>query len=673
VGCGGFWRDIDQYGRLLRESRKLEDGRTIEVGRSTTEPDKWAPAPPLNAHDEPYPHQLFWRDTAGETGAPNSSGVRYVDGEGNWQDVFTDAAGGERIARRGLGTRVREYLAEHPQRNTAAEDPAGVWVDKNHRMQITGRRDHWGEHYIEAHGSPVQTTWRWRSYHQDQPNLCVAQGIRKQNRGSMFSPVWDDSYRDFNEHGEPVRERNATDRGDTWINAVPSARGTWTWQRVTADGTVHSSGVRIYDNFDQGHWRDTIDGTLVRFRGGRQLRELDYTMPDPRHPDAGVTVHDGVWKEFNIGKVFRERRLIDAERSLYREIDNQWHQWREYQHGSLTAVRTIDGRVWQTDAFGRWHTMSWAKIPNHASLPPVNEEHTVGLEGHRSWRLVGRELHYQGFAPEFRGHWRNLRDIWAVEWTGIRDGGSVSMPLWQREARMLLLNFFSSFVLNFLGTLMATAAENHGKISLQSVEKALFNGTVSGTIGSGITMLQDTTRLQKLKMGLSNMDWAHGFHTSLLYQTDPWATDIGIRLYPIRWRLATYVYFNNLVVGGASSLVYNSADAAIFGVNGHKRTGTQALLAGAWGTAATELLGVTTGLAQNVWHFAAAGRLYARGGIGDMVWAAGENTIQSYLGYEWESGHHTNITSARPFQSVPPPPTPGKPTTSPAPSSGSHS
>jgi hypothetical protein len=282
------------------------------------------------------------------------------------------------------------------------------------------------------------------------------------------------------------------------------------------------------------------------------------------------------------------------------------------------------------------------------------------LEGHRSWRLIGREVGYPGLAAELGGHWRNLRDNWSVEWTGVREGASAHMSLAAREARTQLLTFLSSFVLNFLGTLAATALENHGHLTVKSVEKALFNGTVSGTITSAVAVLHDTTRWGTLRMGLSNMDWAGSRNNPLMHQTDSWETDTGVRRFPMRWRMATYTYLNGLAVGGISSFVYNSADAAIFGVAGQQRTGDQALLAGLWGAASTGLLGVTTGLAQNAWHFAASGRLYSRGGLGDMVWAATENTVQSYLGYEWESGHGTDIVPSRPFQNSsqtsPPPP-----------------
>src|SRR5205807_9669082 len=139
-----------------------------------------------------------------------------------------------------------------------------------------------------------------------------------------------------------------------------------TWQRVTADGTEHSAGVRTYIDVRKGHWNDTVDGTvntLVRLRRGRRVREYHYTVADPGRPDASLTVDRETWKEFDIGTAFRERRLIDAGRRRYREIDHQWHQWREFQNGRLVEACNIDGRVWRTDAFGRRRTMDVAKLP----------------------------------------------------------------------------------------------------------------------------------------------------------------------------------------------------------------------------------------------------------------------------------------------------------------------
>jgi hypothetical protein len=695
LASGGSWRDIDEYGRLVRESRKLEDGRTIEAGRSATDPDKWAPAPDFPAphvhRRSPYPYQLYWRDSKGADPAdPASSGIRHVTGPTEWRDVFTDSVGEERIARLAHGKRVREYLAEFPPKDTPAGNRSGIWVEKNPRMQITGRRDRWDDLYIEAYGSPVRATWTWRAYTAGDPARPVGEGIRKQNRGSLFSSTWDDSYTDFLRTpggvGVPVRMRNATDRGDTWINAMPSADGThWTWQRITADGTVQSSGIRTYTDTVEGHWSDTINGTEIRYRHGGPVREFHCTPAAPRPttppqpgslaallatsahhfhatsaPTPGVTVDRGVWKEFDSGRVLRERKLVDPERRRYREVDHQWYQWREYHNGRLVEQRTIDGRVWRTDAYGPRHTRDVTKLPVYASLPPVRGE--VGLDGERSWHLIGREVNYFGLAPELRGIWRTVRDAWAEPWTGVRGGESVPLPMWQRQVRDKLLTFASSYALGFTGTLAAYAAEYH-TLNAKAVEKALFNGAVSGILTSAVSLAYDTTRLGTLKLYAGNLDWGLSQNLSRKMLTESWETDLGIRLFPKRWRGATYIYADYLATGALSAFVTGSADAAIFGVNGHRRTGSDALTAGLWTAAATAVTGVSSGLAQNIWHFLAAGRLYSRGGLGDMAVKAVENTLASYLAYWEERGTPLDTTTPLP---TPAPPTRPMPSSSPS-------
>ncbi|MBV9023733.1 MAG: hypothetical protein JO362_08040 [Streptomycetaceae bacterium] len=691
LATGGSWRDIDEYGRLVRESRKLENGRIIEVGRSATDPDKWAPAPDFHRDKhQPYPYRLLWQDSKGADAVGEvSSGIRYVEGKDEWADIFTDSAGVERIARRGHGTRVREYLVAYPRRDAPATDPSGVWVEKNPWMQITGRRDRWGQMYIEAHGSPVRTTWTWTSYQPD--GTVTAQGIRRQNRGSPFSSTWDDSYIDLvrtpGKADIPVRERNATDRGDTWINAVRMPDGTWTWQRISADKTVHSSGVRVYTDFAKGHWSDTIDGVEVRFRRGGRVREFTYTVPDeptpppapvpapvpeesprPRtvtgllaetahhfQPATGVTVDRQVWKEFEAGKVFRERKQVDAETGRYREIAHQYRLWREYVGERLVEQRTFNGWVWRTDALSRWHT---AKITEFAGLPPVGGE--VGLDGHRSWRLIGREVGYLGLASEFAGICRTLRDVWVAPWMGARGGASVEMPMWLRQVRSQLFGFSSSFTLNFAGTLLATELEHH-RVKTGDVEKALFNGAVAGTLTSSVDAAYGTTRLGKIKVGLASLDGGVSQNFSRKLLTDDWDTDLAARQFPARWRAATYAYFNSLALGAITGFVTNAADAALFGVDGQPRTGTDALQAGMWGTAASAFSGATTGLAQNIWHALEAGRLFARGGLCDMATAAAEATLASYLAYWAEAKSPLHITPGRPFQNPAPPalPAPG--------------
>lgn len=511
--------------------------------------------------------------------------------------------------------------------------------------------------------------------------------------------------------------------GDSWINATPQPDGTWAWQRVNADGTVHSQGTRAYRDFAKGRWSDTIAGQEVRWRRGGAVREFDYTVAEvprtagpprpqydqpqydqprhdqPRHdqpvvrlpgsgipslheasppvtdrprttlaqlledsarnfrqdprPSVTVTVNREVWKEFDLGMVFRERKLIDAETRRFREINHQWGMWRDYRNGRLVEQRTITGRVWATDPFGRRQTAEALKLPEYFSLPPVGGE--VGLDGHRSWRLIGREAPYRGYASEFRSTWRNWIDVWSVEWTGVRDGESVSMPMWLRQMRAQPLTFLNGFTLGFASSLMASAAEYHGHLSLKAVEKALFNGAVGGVLTGGVALAHDLTKLQKIKIGMANLDWAPSMNSSLIGQTYDWEGDLATRLYPRRWRSATYEFINALLIGELTAFVTGAADAAIFGINGTDLTGLQALKAGAWGAAGGAFAGVTTGLAQRAWHFVEAGRLYSRAGLGDMVWTAAERTLSSVLGYWEESPKAADIPYATTAPTAPAP------------------
>jgi hypothetical protein len=139
-------------------------------------------------------------------------------------------------------------------------------------------------------------------------------------------------------------------------------------------------------------------------------------------------------------------------------------------------------------------------------------------------------------------------------------------------------------------------------------------------------------------------------NSSLYGQSYDWEGDLATRLYPKRWRSGTYLFFNNLVLGTMTSFVTGAADAALFGINGHKLTGEKALEVGAWGAAGAAFAGITTGLAQNAWHFISAGRLYSRFGPGDLVWYSAERTLSSLLAFWEESPKAVNI----PYATVPP-------------------
>ncbi|MEU6227711.1 actin cross-linking domain-containing toxin [Streptomyces sp. NPDC047042] len=670
--AGRNWQDIDRYGRVVREVRTLENGNVIEVGRSAVDPKQWAPAPKWNGTADSY--ELPWRDT--RTG---TTGIRHVSPDGDFVDVFKNADGDELLSMRSQGTGVREYLAENPARGIGADDMSGVWVDKNTQLQITGRRDHWGELYVEAHGDPRKDHWTWKA---TGPDGEATEGIRVQNRGSLVhTRTWDDSFIDFErsaggKRGDAIRERNATGDGSVWVDATRRSDGTWSWQKIHADGTVESKGVRTYQDLAKGRWSDHIGTDVVRFRDGGRVREYAYTVNEPavappvdtgrvtlsdllarsaRHfePDVSATVNREVWQEFDMGKVVHRRDPVEGVEGRFRESESLWNQWREYQDGRLVAQRTITGRVWGTDAFGRWSNFDIAKLPEISSLPRIGGE--VGLDGHRTWRLLGREVDFRGYTTELRGYNREFRDVFQEIWTGVEDGSSAAMPMWRHQIRKAVTDFTMGYLIEF-GTSFAvsaiTADIGNTKFDLTTaLQRAALNGAIGGGIRVGVNVAYDTTRLGYLKYGLTNLDQGQDWHRHPLASNDDWDGEWTVFENPTRWRSGSYDFFSNLGVGVLTGFVNGAVNAAVFGVNGQKLTGADALEAGAWGAASSAFAGITSGLLRYTVHATAGSRLFHRGGPGELIWQAAEALGAGTLNYKLNN----QGADIQPTRAFPPP------------------
>jgi len=714
---GSNWVDLDQYGRVVREVRKLENGHVIEVGRSLETPARWAPAPEYHSGAS---YELHWKDTTS-----GQSGIRHVDGDGRWKDVFTDPQGIERVRLRGegVGAGTREYLYEAPTtEELRLHDNAGLWVDRNAVQHLSGRRDLVDGRIVESSGNPYRSRWTWKAYDPAAPETVVGEGLRKQNRGSVYALPWDDSFKDFDLAGNLVRERNATDTGSSWIDAVKQQDSTWKWTKRADDGTVHSEGVRVHDDLDAGRWRDLVDDQVVRQRVGERVREFKYEIvtPDPvtppAHPPVGRTLRDlldasgrheapataeagrltlrdlladasrhfeppvtvrvdpDVWKEFDAGKVFREKVSVDGVPGRYRVIDKQWGQWAEFQNNHLVQWRTVDGRVWSTDAFGRFGTSGRARILQFLAggLPRIGGE--IGLPGARGgWARIGREADFRGMDVEVMGHLREIQDVRHGPFTGFRNGDVVEMPMWQRELRSGLTSFGTGFVTDLTAGLAITAATNNGTVTDIDVYKALLSGTVGGTFGSGLNLLYNQTRLGLLKTHMGVSDWGGHPNQTMATQTDDWATEFAAQDKATRWRSATYANTVGLATGALSGFVSTAISSAVFGVNGHEIKGWDALKAGAWGAAGSLFGGVSTGLARNAWHLSTGSRVFHKGGLGELGMNWAESALSRYLSYEitQAAGKYggdlpspgrafPRVTPAPPLP-PPPPPAPDRP------------
>ncbi|MFF7265758.1 hypothetical protein ACFZCL_36510 [Streptomyces sp. NPDC008159] len=650
---GSNWVDVDQFGRIVRETRKLDDGSVIEVGRSAEDATRWARLP---EYTKGAPYELHWRNTkTGETG------TRHIDGVGQWRDVFTDSEGVDRVRLRSEGAGTREYLFDAPTpHDLAGNDRAGIWVDRNSMQHITARRDRMGDVFVESSGSPYRTSWAWKTYDPAHPATVLDEGVRKQNRGSLYSRTWDDSFVDLDRLGNVVRERNATDAGTSWVDAVRQPDGTYEWTKTAADGTVHSEGVRVYDDAAKGRWRDLIDDQVVRRRDGGRVREYAYEIETPQPPPApaaeitrGTTLRDlldqsarhfepprtvrvdrEAWKEYDLGKVFRERVKVDGDPVRYREVDKQWGQWREYQNGHLVEQRVFDGRVYKTDAFGRLSMSGPAVIPHYLAgvLPKIGGD--VGLPGDRAWQLIGREFDYRGADIEALGYLREVQDPWHGLFQGVRDGESVEMPMWQRELRSFLTSFSTGFVTDFTAGLLITELTNNGNLKAEDVFKALLSGAVGGTFSGGLNIAYNHTRLGYLKTSMGVSDWGGHPKQSMAGNTDDWVTDWAASEKPTRWRSATYANTVGLATGALSGFVSTAISSAVFGVNGNEIQGLDALRAGMWGAAGSLFGGVSTGLARNAWHLATGARVFHKGGLGELGTNWVESALSKYIAFQ---------------------------------------
>ncbi|KUL46915.1 hypothetical protein [Streptomyces regalis] len=675
---GSNWVDIDQFGRVVRETRKLDDGSVIEIGRSADDPTRWAQLPEYRRGEA---YELHWRDTTNEL-----TGTRHVDSSGQWRDIFTDGEGVERVRLRSEGTGTREYLFEAPAvTDLAGHERAGIWVDKNSLLHVTGRRDRMGDVFVESSGSPYRTSWTWKTYDSANPATVLDEGVRKQNRGSLYSRTWDDSFVDLDRLGNVVRERNATDAAASWVDAMRQPDGTFKWTKTAADGTVHSEGVRVYDDVAKGRWRDLIDDQVVRSRDGGRVREYAYEIVAPEPPAAPpaplttgtlsdllahsarhfetpstVRVDREVWKEYDLGKVFRERVKVDGDPVRYREVDKQWGQWREYQNGHLVEQRVFDGRIYKTDAFGRLSMSGPAVIPHYLAgvLPKVGGD--VGLPGDRGWQLIGREFDYRGADIEVLGYLREVQDPWHGLFRGVRNGESVEMPMWQRELRSFLTTFSTGFVTDFTASLLITELTNNGNLKVEDVFKALLTGGVGGTFSGGLNTLYNQTRLGYFKTTMGARDWGAHPKQSMQGNTDDWVTDWAAFEKPTRWRSATYANTVGLATGALSGFVSNAISAAVFGVNGNEVKGTDALLAGGWGAAGSLFSGVTTGLARNAWHLTTGSRVFHKGGLGELGMNWAESALSRYLTFQItqaDKDNGNNLPSpGRAFPTPPPQP-----------------
>ncbi|WP_033340945.1 hypothetical protein [Catenuloplanes japonicus] len=649
VGMNDSFYDFNSVGRLIRYEGKLDNGNTLKVG------DNLFAAPPAR----PPGGRLPWTEGNGKL-----SGYRVDVPPGGphpgrvWEDRFQAAGGQWRVARAGMDDGTVIHYERPPAVGAASDDIAtrsqafegtGAWTRKDMHGQIVGRSDRWpGGHRIEANGPSSEGKWNWSGYdartdsrrwtwtdHNAGPGQ-PANGIREYGRGfNGPHTTFDDSFRDTARIGDldhPVRERRMLDGGgyvDSWRTADAAGGGHhWEWRKIDKHGRIVDYGAgqttRQWLDPGTGTWQADWAAGASRWRdvapNGATVREI------PEHSisgrvreyaagDTNLTVTQGVWKEFDLGTIVRERKRFGTG---FLESEAWRSQWRQYDvNGIVVARRTDNGYVYQGD------------------------------------RIVGRELDYRGPVTEIRGWNRRIREAQRMPFGGTAGIGATAealyTPYWKLAMQKFGMEFTQEFLLEFAANIGVNAivdAINGTQFNGKDVLKAFANAAVGAGIKTSAGALVHDNRfgpLQRtgdLKSGLANIDGGKSWYRKPLNHDKHWGNEWAGNEVATRWRGGTYDFGFNIPVTALTGFVNGAMNANVFGIttaNGETvyLTGMAAVHEGGLAAAAGVTGAVTSGILKAGFFSGLGGRAFHRQGVAEFAfqlpWRIAEKTLTSTL------------------------------------------
>ncbi|MFI5914332.1 hypothetical protein [Dactylosporangium sp. NPDC051541] len=654
--------DVGANGAFLRYTGKLDHGNTLNVGHDIVA------LPPVAA---PVAGRTPWSEGAGKlSGWREHFPAGRADGK-VWEDRFYDTvpangdwysagAGGAnvRVARAGFTDgSIREFhrppavpaagaAADGSRgfRADAFEGPGHGWTQRNIHGVVIGRSDEFANHapgananfHVEARGGADTRRWTWT-------DGAGNTGTRDWGRGfNGPHTTFDDSFRDFdtvNGVQTLVRERRMLDGGayvDAW--RVDNAAGGhhWEWRRIDKFGNVHAPGGATREWFNPrppgggpGAFQPEWFPGAARFQdvttvpGGAQtlIRDIPPTsigdIARVREYNGG---NRGVWKEFDMGSVVRERKPRPG--GGFIEKDAWRGQWRQYDNAGAIIARRDDA--------------GWVEVPG------------VG----RGYDLAGRELDYRGWASEIRGFNRRIRESNRMEWGGQTGGmfnEALYKPYWQHALEKIAWEFAQEFLLEFTANLIVNAiidAIAGKQFSGQDALKALTNAAVGSTVKSAVGGLMHENRfggMQRtadLKAGLANIDGGKHWFRKPMNHDKHWSNEWAGNETATRWRGGTYDFAFNIPVAGLSGFANGAINAAVFGftnANGEtvKVAGGAAAFDGLIGMASGITGAVTTTIGKTLFNSGLGGRAFHRQGLAEfgfqLPWKIAEKLVTSEL------------------------------------------